>query len=116
MEFEGLWCVRFEAGQAWGYGHVVFTGGKILGGDSWWRYVGQYQIASDQAQMMVRIAPTPRGFVRPAHESQRRLNVLGHLTPYDLRFDLLLDDLAAGAIEFAAGRNGERKVAMQKII
>ena len=29
MEFEGLWCVRFEAGHAWGYGHVAFTGGKI---------------------------------------------------------------------------------------
>jgi hypothetical protein len=47
MEFEGLWCVRFEAGHAWGYGHVAFTGGKILGGDSWWRYVGQYEIAGD---------------------------------------------------------------------
>ena len=64
---------------------------------------------------MVQISPTPRGFVRSAHESQRRPNFLGHLTPYDLRFDLQLDDLAAGAIEFVAGPNGEIKVAMQKI-
>ena len=65
---------------------------------------------------MAQIVPIPRGFVRSAHESERRLNVLGHSTPYDLGFDLPLDDLAAGAIEFVAGPNGEIKVAMQKII
>ncbi len=40
---EGLWTVQFQGPQGDGGGVVVFTNGKVLGGDSGFTYVGTYE-------------------------------------------------------------------------
>ena len=42
MGVEGFWTVRFQGAQGPGGGVVVFTKGKIFGGDGGYTYIGSY--------------------------------------------------------------------------
>lgn len=42
MSIDGLWIVKFAAGQLTGSGVVVFANGKLFGGETGFYYLGSY--------------------------------------------------------------------------
>jgi len=53
---EGFWIVQYEGMAGNGGGVVVFTKGKVFGGDTGYTYIGSYQTQGDsiKARVMVR--------------------------------------------------------------
>ena len=53
---EGFWIVQYEGMQGSGGGVVIFTKGKIFGGDTGYTYTGSYQTQGDalKAHVVVR--------------------------------------------------------------
>ncbi len=56
---EGLWTIEFGSSEGvYGGGVVVFTGGKIMGGDAAYYYTGSYAMADhDSFEAKLRIKP-----------------------------------------------------------
>ncbi len=56
MTMEGLWTVKFTAGQLSGSGVVVFSDGKAFGGETGFFYVGTYEVDGNivKARVMIR--------------------------------------------------------------
>jgi len=53
MPIEGLWIVKFTAGQMYGSGVVVFRNGKVFGGETGFYYIGTY--AADDKVVKARV-------------------------------------------------------------
>ena len=53
---EGLWIVQYEGTQGEGAGVVVFTQGRVLGGDFGYTYEGNYVIKDNWIAASVRVA------------------------------------------------------------
>jgi T3SS negative regulator,GrlR len=72
MALDGLWIVQFTAKDIFGSGVVVFSGGKLFGGETGFYYVGSYESDGKvvQARVMVRnFDPSiPSGFGIPVSD------------------------------------------------
>lgn len=53
---EGLWIVQYEGTQGEGAGVVVFTQGRVLGGDLGYTYEGNYTVKENWLAATVRVA------------------------------------------------------------
>jgi hypothetical protein len=56
MQIDGFWVVRFTAAQVSGSGVVVFTNGRLFGGETGFYYIGNYDTDGNivKARVMVR--------------------------------------------------------------
>jgi hypothetical protein len=56
MALDGFWIVKFTAAQLYGSGVVVFSNGKIFGGETGFYYIGTYEADGRivKARIMVR--------------------------------------------------------------
>lgn len=72
MALDGLWIVQFTAKDIFGSGVVVFSNGKLFGGETGFYYVGSYEVDKKvvQARVMVRnFDPSiPSGFGIPVSD------------------------------------------------
>ncbi len=56
---EGLWSIQFGSSiGGGGAGVVVLVNGKVLGGDSSYLYIGDYQIAGNEVRTQVKVTHT----------------------------------------------------------
>lgn len=66
MTLDGFWIVKFTAAQVYGSGVVVFSNGKIFGGETGFYYLGTYEAEGRivKARIIVRNfdCATPNGF------------------------------------------------------
>jgi hypothetical protein len=53
---EGLWVVQYEGTQGEGAGVVVFTNGRVLGGDRGYTYEGNYAIKENWVAASIHVA------------------------------------------------------------
>lgn len=53
---EGLWTVQFVGVQGDGGGVVVFTNGKVLGGDTGYTYIGTYSVVDNAVSAQVKVS------------------------------------------------------------
>jgi hypothetical protein len=74
--FEGLWTVQFQGVQGGGGGVVVFTKGKVLGGDGGYTYVGEYEENGNNVKARVTVSNFIPGVA----------NVMGRQGNFDLEF------------------------------
>jgi hypothetical protein len=52
---DGLWSVQFQGPQAHAGGVVVLVGGRVLGGDSGFAYVGSYELSGETLRAKVTV-------------------------------------------------------------
>jgi len=74
--FEGFWTVQFQGVQGGGGGVVVFTKGKVLGGDSGYTYVGKYEENGNNIKARITVSNFIPGIP----------NVMGRQANFELEF------------------------------
>lgn len=52
---DGLWSVQFQGPQGNAGGVVVLNGGRVLGGDSGFTYVGSYELTSETLRAKITV-------------------------------------------------------------
>lgn len=83
ISIEGLWTAEFGSTTGiFGGGVVVFEDGKLLGGDSWYYYVGTYSLNGNTLETRLRVVPYIHGAQSVFGTVGRELvlNLVGSLT------------------------------------
>jgi hypothetical protein len=93
---EGLWIVQYEGTQGEGAGVVVFTQGRVLGGDFGYTYEGNYIVKDNWIAASVHVA----NFL-PSIAS-----VLGEVGDFDLELKAPIEDNVIRATASLVGRPG----------
>lgn len=117
-ELEGLWHLALDTVQEYGNGVLVFSGGRILGGDAGYYYTGHYRLEGEALVLTLQGSHYPHQ--RPAaHVQEFSLEVEGPLGAGNMtltgsvlempsRVTLQLTRLADWPSEPTAGRFSDR--------
>ena len=76
VDVKGLWTVEFRSDTgSMGFGTVILDGGRIMGGDAGYYYLGKYEIAGNVIKGEVRVQK-----YNPGHVS-----IFGPLTTFNIK-------------------------------
>jgi len=76
---EGFWTVQFKGVQGWGTGVVVYTGGRIYGGDSAVMFTGTYSQQGDAITVRLHVKQIAPGLMTVMGRSEYDLDLAGKL-------------------------------------
>lgn len=76
---EGFWTVQFRGMQGWGTGVVVYTGGRIYGGDSAVMFTGTYTQQGDAIAVRLHVKQIAPGLMTVMGRSEYDLELAGKL-------------------------------------
>jgi hypothetical protein len=74
---EGFWTLEFQGIEGWGTGVVTLIGGRVLGGDEGYLYIGSYTQTGNVLSAHVHVAPFVPGIRNVMGQSEFDLDITG---------------------------------------